>query len=436
MFEYDEGVSDSPLALAHRLLTEAVDALAGAAGQAGDVELISVLTLGEGTVRRLDRVTVGALAELERRGTFAERGYRSPATALGDLLGWERFDARRRLVAAEQVHLRTGLDGTPLPPRLPATAEAFDEGAASLRHVEVVARVLGSDAAGRLTPEVWAGAETQLAAWIPDCTPNELQVRGTQLVDTLDADGAEPDGRPRAEVNELRLTRNPNGIGGKIKGSYDDAAMFDAIASLIDTTAKPLTADDDRTSAQRRAEALADACGYVLDHGSSVEVPASGGHRPHLNIIVRLEDLERRARAAMLDFGGTLSPETLRMLCCDAAVIPIVMDGSGQPLDIGRRTRVVPEGVRRAVAARDRGCARCGRPPSWCEVHHIVEWQAGGATSVENCVMLCRACHRLVHHAGWDVRLVRGIPEFYPPPWIDPQRRPRRRPSPDLPVAA
>ena len=37
--------------------------------------------------------------------------------------------------------------------------------------------------------------------------------------------------------------------------------MFDAIATLIDTTAKPLTADDDRSMAQRQAEALADACG-------------------------------------------------------------------------------------------------------------------------------------------------------------------------------
>ena len=157
----------------------------------------------------------------------------------------------------------------------------------------------------------------------------------------------------------------------------------------------------------------------MLDHGSSTEVPDSGGRRPHLNILVQLDDLERRARAAMLDFGGTLSPESLRMLCCDAAVIPIVMNGKGLPLDVGRQTRTIPDGVRRAVAARDRGCARCGRPPSWCEIHHIIQWCDQGPTCVDNCVMLCKACHRLIHHAGWDVRLVNGLPEFYPPPWID-----------------
>jgi hypothetical protein len=424
-------VSDTQLAHAHRLAVEALDALGDATGRtASEAELLSVLTLAEGLARKLDRVLVGALADLTRRGTFAERGYRSAGTALEHLVGWERFDARRRLLAAEHVHPRAALDGTALPPRLPHTAEALAAGAASLRHVEVVAKVLGTEAAARLSPGEWAGAEKQLAAWIPECPPNELQIRGTQLVEVLDADGAEPDDRPQPSTNELFLTRNPNGVGGKLKGRFDDAAMFDAIATLVDTCAAPRTADDDRSAGQRQAEALADACAFVLDHGSSAQVPESGGRRPHLNVLVRLEDLENRARAACLDFGGTLSPESLRMLCCDAAVVPIVLDGAGQPLDVGRSARTVPDGLRRAIAARDRGCAHCGRPPSWCEVHHIRAWQDGGETSLGNCLMLCKACHRLIHHAGWDVKLVDGRPEFYPPGWIDPQRRPRRRPRP------
>jgi hypothetical protein len=64
-----------------------------------------------------------------------------------------------------------------------------------------------------------------------------------------------------------------------------------------------------------------------------------------------------------------------------------------------------------------------------------VVWTNQGPTSVANCVMVCKVCHRLIHHGGWDVRLVEGIPEFDPPPWIDPQRRPRRRPPP-IPTAA
>lgn len=421
---------ESCLTQAHRLLAEALAVLDEVADPgAGDDELIGVLTLGEGVTRHLGRAVVGALTELEHRGTFAARGYRRSTTALADLLGWDHHEARRHLLAADQVGPRHALDGTPLPPRLPATAAVFATGAAGLRHVEIIARLLAGEPAARLDPEVWAGAEAQLAAWSPDCTPTELQRRGVHLIDTLDAEGAEPDDRPRPTVNELHLHRNTGGCGGTITGRYGDAAMFDAVATLIDATAAPRTLDDDRPAAQRRAEALADACGYVLDHGSSDQLPAGGGRRPHLNVHIRLEDLQNLAHAAVLDFGGTLSPESLRILCCDAAVIPIVLSGAGQPLDVGRRTRTIPDGIRRAVAARDRGCARCGRPPSWTEIHHIVEWQHGGPTSVDNGVMLCRSCHRLIHHAGWDVRLVDGTPEFYPPPWIDPERRARRRPS-------
>ena len=147
-------------------------------------------------------------------------------------------------------------------------------------------------------------------------------------------------------------------------------------------------------------------------------------------MVVGLADLERRACAACLDFGSTLSPASLRMLACDATVIPVVLGGAGQPLDIGRPTRTIPDGLRRAVAVRDGGCARCGRPPSWCGVHHVLPWEHGGETKIANLVMLCRVCHRLVHRAGWEVRLMGGCAEFVPPAWIDPLRRPRHRPPP------
>ena len=222
---------------------------------------------------------------------FAEHGYKSAVQALSDLLGWERFEARRRVVAAEQVTPRTGLDGAVLPARLPATAEVFAAGRTGLRHVEVIARVLASKPAGRLSPEVWAGAEAQLAGKADVYTPTELQHWGTALVELLDQDGEQPDDRPPARVNELFLTRLPDG-GGKLKGRFDDAAMFDAIATVIDAHARPLTAEDDRSAGERQAEALADVCGYVLDHAPSSVLPDAGGHRPHVNVLIRLEDLE------------------------------------------------------------------------------------------------------------------------------------------------
>lgn len=185
---------DAALPEAHRLLTEAIDALCAAAGRAASDEvLLSVLGVCEGAARRLDRAVVGAVSELQRRGAFAERGYRTPVSALCDLAGWERFEARRRLVAAEQVCPRIGLDGATLPARLPATAAAFGSGQASLRHVEVIAKALESASAQRLTAPVWAAAEVELAAKASLYTPPELAAWGAALVEKLDADGAEPD---------------------------------------------------------------------------------------------------------------------------------------------------------------------------------------------------------------------------------------------------
>jgi Domain of unknown function (DUF222) len=222
----------------------------------------------------------------------------------------------------------------------------------------VIARVLASPAAGRLDPQRWAGAEEQLAAKTGQYAPKELAGWGAALVEALDQDGAEPDENPPTPINELHLTRTAGG-GGKLTGQFDDAAMFDAVAAVLDAHATPLTRDDDRPAGQRHAEALAEVCRYVLDHGERAVVPERGGHRPHVNVLVRLDDLENRARAATLDFAGYASPESLRMLCCDAAVVPIVMNGKGQPLDVGRATRTIPDGLRRAGSAARR---RPGHP--------------------------------------------------------------------------
>jgi Domain of unknown function (DUF222)/HNH endonuclease len=430
-------VTESPLAAAQRLFVQAVDALRGVAEAGAADERVSALKLCEGTARQLDQITVATVAGLDREGVFAERGYKSATRALSDLIGWEQFEASRRVTAAEQVTPRTALDGSVLPARLPATAQVFAAGRTSLRHIEVITRLLGSQPASRLSPQQWAGAEAQLAGKADVYTPKELHEWGKALVELLDQDGAEPDDRPPAQINELFLSRLPDG-GGKIKGRFDDAAMFDAIAAVIDAHATPLTRGDDRSTGERQAEALADVCGYVLDHGPTDLVPECGGQRPHINVLIRLDDLQNRASAGCLDFGGPVAPESLRMLCCDAGVVPIVMNGRGQPLDVGRITRTIPDGLRRAVAARDRGCAHpgCGRPPSWCEVHHIREWEHGGETKLSNLVMLCKVHHRQIHSTEWIVRIRDGLPEFIPPRWIDPDQRPRRRALPHLVATA
>ena len=135
-----------------------------------------------------------------------------------------------------------------------------------------------------------------------------------------------------------------------------------------------------------------------------------------------------REDAAFLEDGTPLSPETTRRLGCDGWLMAAIVDSAGALLDIGRRSRVVPAAMRRALIVRDGGCAftGCGRPARWCHAHHIRHWAHGGPTALSNLVLLCAHHHQVVHHDGWTVHLGPDrLPVFTPPRWVDPDQVPR-----------
>jgi Domain of unknown function (DUF222)/HNH endonuclease len=88
-------------------------------------------------------------------------------------------------------------------------------------------------------------------------------------------------------------------------------------------------------------------------------------------------------------------------------LLPPALGGAPtQPLEVGRTTRVVSPAQRNALIVRDGGCVfpGCGRPPSWCEAHHLRHWAHGGPTDLANLALLCWAHHRAVHEGGWHLR--------------------------------
>ncbi|WP_434995954.1 DUF222 domain-containing protein [Arthrobacter sp. Ld5] len=127
-------------------------------------------------------------------------------------------------------------------------------------------------------------------------------------------------------------------------------------------------------------------------------------------------------------FGGPVTARTVRKIACDADIIPVVLGGRGEVLDVGRARRLFGVAQRRALVARDRGCAfpDCTVPAVWTEAHHITPWVAGGRTDVSNGCLLCSFHHRLVERGNWVIEMRQGAPWFTPPPYLDPGRTPRR----------
>lgn len=107
-----------------------------------------------------------------------------------------------------------------------------------------------------------------------------------------------------------------------------------------------------------------------------------------------------------LQAGPSLAAETVRRICCDAGVVPIVRDDDGAVLSVGRRTRSIPPSIRRALAVRDEGCCfpGCGRT-RWLQAHHVKHWAHGGDTALDNLALLCGHHHQLVHEGGWQLVL-------------------------------
>jgi hypothetical protein len=143
----------------------------------------------------------------------------------------------------------------------------------------------------------------------------------------------------------------------------------------------------------RRADALAEIAETYMNSG-----PVASSTADRYQVIVHVNE-----EATGIEDGPHVSAETSRRIGCDCNVIPITEDENGEPLSVGRRSRLVPPAIRRALRLRDDGCRfpGCTRK-HFVDAHHIEHWSEGGETSLNNLVQLCRQHHRLVHEGGFS----------------------------------
>ena len=158
------------------------------------------------------------------------------------------------------------------------------------------------------------------------------------------------------------------------------------------------TPDDVRTPTQRLADAF-----VALTTNPSRRGPGSA--RAQLTVITDVERLRGDDPAGTAEIvGGEALPQTvLERLMCMATVTGVVFDGKGQPVWVGRDHRHATEAQVKAIIARDRHCTGCAAGADRCEIHHIVPWEHGGRTDIDNMCLACSACHHNIHDRGYVV---------------------------------
>ena len=118
----------------------------------------------------------------------------------------------------------------------------------------------------------------------------------------------------------------------------------------------------------------------------------------------RFLTIRRHAGRGTVLITVELPIETVRRIGCDADAVVIMETAAGEPLSVGRKTRIVPTAIKRALTARDRGCAFPGcHNTRFVDAHHVQHWSAGGETSLDNLLLLCSRHHRLVHEGGYGI---------------------------------
>ncbi len=438
-----------------------VAAVAGQVWELSDADLVAVLHAETVAAAQRDAARLAVIRELDARGVATRWGAVSTASWLSRELLVDTRVAAADVRAARQLDPDGDLPPQPgvlAPGPLPghvavaATGRALLAGEVSRSHADVVAAMVRAlpVPSGPLTPSAAADradlrprAQQWLLEQCATFAPSDVRRLGVALRHVVDPDGVLADEREAKDRASFWVRADGDGITYRFGGTTDPVTAA-TLATFIDAHSAPrpyvdettgARAADPRTAETRRGHAFIDLVNLAVNADPAV----SGGIGVQLVVTITMDTLQaqlggRGVRCATTETGHPLSAATTRRLACDATVIPMVLGAASELLDVGRATRTIPIGIRRALNERDGGCAfpGCTRPRRWADAHHIHHWADGGPTTLTNLVLLCGHHHDLIHHTRWAVRITAGRPVFTPPP--DTRRSPQahgRPPSPD-----
>ncbi|WP_405059533.1 HNH endonuclease [Kribbella sp. NBC_01505] len=415
-------------------------------------ELLSTLDTLMATAALVETLKLQIMGRLDEIGTAQELGARDTTELLAQRYRLVPADVRKDLAFAKALPKYAAVaDALPDPADPSKSAASESSGSAVLAPDSAKVIVSTLEKAPATVPvEVLDVAEREMIRAAEHTNTRELTKFGRDVLARLDTDGPEPAEDEAHKERSLRLRDVEGGV--KITGFLPGAAG-EQVKTQIHTLAKPhKTIDgerDPRTLEQRQADAL---IGISDAAAGNPDCPGV----PHLTVTIDFDDLKNALAnipdafnsaaggsgatdgmggsgavggsggmggsggAGELVFGGNLSAGAVRLLACDAAILPIVLGGDSQPLDVGTEQRFVNRYIRRALNKRDKGCVVCKAPPWMCHAHHVIHWVDGGPTSLHNLALVCSAHHHAVHKNQWTITITGGVVHVGRPSWADP----------------
>jgi len=349
-------------------------------------------------VRVLGFAAATALGDVDFRGLTYGSGFSTP----------DAWYCTTQRVDISTAHAELKLARSLVSGELPTVAEGWAAGHLDRDRAVAIAPALdklqkkGVEEAHRVT------AEALPAEHGSGLAPAPLAKVGKEICDRFIDQDTPGDGDP--ENRTLTIAGTGNGQTFAVVNGTLDQVGAETVSTALDVFGPQRCDHPLMSEAQRRGQALVSMAEFAL-----ANLTESGPGAPAKQVVATVPwaVLAEGAGSGFLDRTGPTSAAVARQLACDAGVTIVVTGERGEVLDVGREQRFVTDRLRQALVVRDRGCVwpRCHRPSAQTEAHHLIPWQHGGGTSLENLALFCSSHHHRLHEdEGWETGLLDGIP--------------------------
>jgi hypothetical protein len=299
---------------------------------------------------------------------------------------------------------------------------AIAQGEVNVAQAQTITHALDELASGDVDAEIVLRAEAFLVAQAADFGPRELRVLGRRILDYVAPESSEQHEAEQLAKEERRAERRTSLCSKRLGDGTTRITLNvpDAVATRLHTYLEAYTSprhhgagEADRIPVDRkRGQAFCS----LLEAVETKRMPVHGGDATTLIVTVSLEELRQQLGTAEIGPSDKVTAGEVRRLACTATIIPAVLGGRSEVLDLGRSSRLFKPAQRKAMGVRDRECRAegCVVPAAWCEAHHWGRpWVQGGRTDLDDGVLLCSWHHHRAHDDTYDAsRMPNGDVRF------------------------